>query len=258
MRKKLFLIAVSLLLLAGVVVGVEAQTTPQVYLEPTPLTLEQVGESGSVEVILNNVSESSGFQFELSFDKELVQVDAVDLLTPPTGVTLIPLKDIDNGEGTATFGALVTCGGGVCPNILSDSSTVLATLTVSAVGEGATNLEFSTSYILYGTEMGADDVPVRTEVTLAGGQVVVGETQGPTINLSPGGNSIVWPAGLGEFTSLSALENIQADCGSVPALSRKKNGWWESAVSGYGGVGFALSEGDAVYIHVASSCVWGP
>ena len=209
-------------------------------------------------MVLENVSESAGFQLELSFNKEVVQIDAVDLLTPPTGVTLIPLKGIDNEKGTVTFAALVTCEGGVCPNILSRSPAVLATLTVSAVGEGTTNLEFDTSYILYGTEMGSDDMPVELETTLAGGQVVVGEAQGPTINLSSGGNSIVWPAGLGEFTSWSALESIQTDCGSAPAISRKKNGWWESAVYGYGGAAFALSEGNAVYVRVASDCVWSP
>ena len=258
MKKKLFLVAVGLLLLAGVVVGVEAQTTPQVYLAPVSLTLAQVGDTGSVEVLLNNVPESAGFQLKLSFNKEVIQVDAVDLLTPPAGATSIPLKDIKNEEGVVTFGALVTCGGGVCPNILSGEPAVLATLTVSAVGEVTTNLEFDASYILYGTEMGADDLPVRIEAALAGGQVVVGETQGPTINLSPGGNSVVWPGGLADFTSLSALESIQADCGSAPAISRRKNGWWESVVFGYGGVGFALSEGDAAYIRVASGCVWSP
>ena len=259
MKKLILPVVAGGFLLAGLMAGATAQTQPRVYLDPTPLTLDQIGTSKTFEVVLGGVTESAGFQLELSFNREVVQIDTVDLLTPPADVTLIPLKDIKNEEGTVTFGALVTCNEGVCPNILSGSPAVLATLTVSGVGEGTTNLEFDVSYTLYGVELAAgDDMPVEVDATLAGGQVVVGEAEGPTVNLSSGWNRTTLPEVPAGFDSLFALESIQADCGSAPAISRKKDGWWESAVSGYGGVGFALSEGDAAYIRVASGCVWSP
>jgi len=259
-KKNLFLILVGAVLLVGAQAGVAAQTTPQIYFDPASLELTKVGDSGAIEVVLNNVSESAGFQLELSFNEEIIQVDAVDLRTSPAGVTLIPLKDIKNEEGVATFGALVTCGEGVCPNILSGSPAVLATLTVSAVGEGISNLTLDNSYILYGTQMGVNDLPVEIEAALVDGLVKVGETpaEGPTINLSAGGNHVVWPGGLTDFTSLTALGGLGTDCGGAPTISRKKNGWWESAVSGYGGADFALIEGSSVYIRVGSACVWSP
>jgi len=248
-------------LLAGLVARVTAQTQPRIYLDPMPLTLEQVGTEASktFDVVLEGVSESAGFQLELSFDKEVVQIDAADLLTPPTDVTLIPLKDIDNEKGIATFGIGVFCDDGVCPNILDGSPAVLATLTVSGVKEGTSNLEFDASYTLYGTELAADDDIVRIEATLAGGQVAVGEAEGPTVNLSRGWNRATLPEVPADFTSLSALESIQTSCAnSAPAISRKKNGWWESAVYDYGGADFALSEGGAAYVRVATSCIWSP
>ncbi len=258
--KKIFLVllvvlsAVSLLL-----VGHRAYAqTARVYLDPTPLILGTVGASGTVTAKLENVSGSAGFEFKFSFDNSIVQIDDVNLLIPASGV--IPVKNIDNQGGTVTFGAAALRESGVWPNILSGTPLELAKITVSAVGEGTSNLAFDASYILYGTEMGADDLPVRLESTLTDGQVKVGETppEGPTINLSSGGNTVVWPAGLNDFTSLSTVRSIAEDCEGVVGISRKRHGWWESAVSDYSGANFNLSEGSAYYIKVASSCTWTP
>ena len=231
--------------------------TPNIYLDPTPLTLAEVGATGTIEVKLENVSESAGFQLELSFDKTIIRVESVALLVPTSGV--LPVKEINNEEGTVTFGAVAFCGGGVCPNIL-DGLPVMAAITVSAVGEGATDLEFDALYTLYGVEMGADDMPVKIGTTLTNGRVEVGgeSSEGPTIELSSGGNTVVWPSGLEETTSLSALESIEADCGSAKAVSRRKNGWWESAVYDYGGANFGLVAGGSYYIEATSSCSWTP
>jgi hypothetical protein len=235
---------------------VRAQT-PNIYLNPTPLELIKIGDGGMVEVVLADVSAAAGFEFTLSFDKNIVRVEAVDLMTPPAGVNLIPLKSINNENGEVKFGTVALCDSGVCPNLLSGSPAVLARLTVAAVGEGVSSLTFDTPYTLFGTEMGTDDWPVRLESTLTNGLIRVGEA-GPTINLSVGGNTVTWPVGLGGFTSLSALESIAEDCGGVAEMSRRKSDWWESAVPGYGGVGFALSEGKVIYVRVGSDCVWSP
>jgi len=263
MKKLVSLTVVGCFLLMGLVARAGAQTTPRIYLDPTPLTLDQIGTPKTVEVVLEGVSESAGFEFEISFDGSVIQVDSIEVLSAPSDVqqkVVGPFTTIDGERGTVTFGMAVFCEEGVCPNILSDSSTVLATLTVSAVGEEgtATNLEFDVSYTLYGTEMGANDMPVGVEVTLTGGRVAVGEEEGPTVNLSRGWNRATLPEGFVSSDSLSALVSIEANCGSIPAISRKKNGWWESAVYDYGGASFALSEGDAAYIRVASGCVWSP
>lgn len=232
--------------------------TPNIYLDPTPLILNQIGASGTVGVKLANVSESAGFELKLSFDNTIVRVDSITLLVPTSGV--IPVKSIDNERGTATFGAAALCEGGVCPNILSGSPLELAEVAISAVGEGTTGLEINASYTLYGVEMGADDTPVKIEATLTNGRVEVGggSSEGPTIELSSGGNTVVWPSGLEETTSLSALESIETDCGSAKAVSRRKNGWWESAVYDYGGANFGLVAGGSYYIKATSSCSWTP
>jgi hypothetical protein len=146
-------------------------------------------------------------------------------------------------------------------NILNDTPAVLATLTVSAIAEGTANLRFDTnsSFVLQ-TEVDTEGLALRTDTAFTNGQVKVGETpdEGSAINLSAGGNQMIWPSGLIDFTSLTALEGLGADCGGVPTISRKKNGWWESAVYGYGGTNFNLAEGAAVYVRVGSGCVWTP
>jgi hypothetical protein len=263
LSKKILSILLSLLLvmpLSSAIAGRAYAQTPGVYLNPTLLELTKIGDGGTAEVTLANVPASAGFEFALSFNKDIIQVTAVDLLAPPAGVNLIPLKSINNEMGVVTFGGLVTCDAGVCPNILSGSPVVLATLTVSAVGEGTGSLVFDSAYTLYGTEVGANDLPVRLEATLTNGQVKVGETpsERPTINLAAGGNIIVWPAGLGDLTSLSATSGLSEDCGGTVGVSRRKNGRWESAVSGYGGDSFALTEGAVAYVRVGSGCVWSP
>ena len=146
----------------------------EVCLEPTPRALDSVGKTGTVELKLKSAPKAAGFQFELSFDNSVIQIDEVTLLTPPSDdLTFIPLKNIRNEEGRVVFGATTFCEE-VCPNILASSPAILATLTVSAVGEGTTYLEFDSSYFLYGTEVGVDNMPVKIEAALANGQVVVG------------------------------------------------------------------------------------
>ena len=245
-------------------VGEVFAQTPRVYFDPTPLSLSDVGASGTVKVKLENLSGSAGFEFKLSFDKSLIKVDNVNVLVPSAGV--FPLKNVDNEKGTVSLGAVTLCADGVCPNILSGTPLEAAEITISAVGQGTSGLNFdAANYFLYSAEMGADGLPLQVSADFTNGQVKVGETPPPpppggvTINLSAGGNQVIWPSGLpAGFTSLTALPSIQTDCGSAQSISRKKNGWWESAVYGYGGANFALTEGAAAAVRVASTCVWTP
>jgi len=238
--------------------------TPRVYFDPTPLTLNDVGASGTVKVKLENLSGSAGFEFHISFDKSLIKIDDIKVLVPTSVV--VPPPSIDNEKGELGFAAGGLCQSGVCPNILSGTPLEAAEITISAVGKGTSGLDFDTAtYILYGTETGTGGMPVRVSADSTNGQVQVGETPPPpppggvTINLSAGGNQVIWPSGLpANFASLAALESIQNDCGSAQSVSRRKNGWWESAVYGYGGTNFTLTEGAAAYVRVASACVWTP
>ena len=256
MKKVLLLCVVGFLLLVGLAVRATAQTSPRVYFEPTPLILEAVSSTGTVEVRLGGVSEISAFDIEFSYDTNKFRVDGVEFSSALGGSAVGP--EIDNEAGLVSFGAWTLERGANDDfiNILGGQQ-LLATISLTAVGEGKAPLPFTWAEML-GTTADAGEEPPSIEVGAEDGLVQVGTSPGPETVLHSGGNRVVWPASLTGFTSFSALESIADDCGSVAKISRKKNGWWESAVHGYGGVGFALSEGNVVYIRVVSGCVWSP
>lgn len=247
------------------VIGRTYAQAGRIYLEPGTLLLEGVGSTGTLEVRLSGASEISAFETRISYDISKIRVDGVEFAPALGGSKVGP--NINGEAGWVSFGAWtmnrVDPNGGDFDfvNIIAgqESPVLLATISLTAVGEGNAAVSFvedRTSVL--GTEAGEGEEPPTVAVDSTDGLVQIGGPSGTEIVLRSGGNNVVWPAGLADFTSLSALGSIQADCGSAPAISRKKSGWWESAVYGYGGVGFALSEGSAVYIRVASSCVWTP
>ncbi len=266
LSKKIFLVLLSVLSVASLPLLANQQAyaqTARVYLEPTPLQLNAVGATGTVEIRFEGLPEIAGFEFNIYFDKDIIQIEDVSLLVPPSEVTFWPFDNIRNNEGVVTVAGISVYDSsiGKFGNILSGTPAVLVTLTVSAIAEGTANLRFDTnsSFVLQ-TEVDAEGLALRTDTAFTNGQVKVGETpaEGPTINLSSGGNQIVWPSGLTGFTSLTTLEGLETDCGGAPTISRKKSGWWESAVYNYGGADFNLSEGGGYYIKVASACTWTP
>ena len=90
-----------------------------------------------------------------------------------------------------------------------------------------------------------------TTITVAAG--------GEEVPLHPGWNRIVFP-GETPSSAAEAVETISRDCGqeATYAISRYKQGFWESFVSDYGGANFTLSEGRVVYIRTASGCIRRP
>ena len=234
----------------------------RVYFEPNPLSLEAVTSTGTLEVWFSGASSLSAFDVKFLYDTSEVGVDAVEISSSISGSRVGPVIDEEAGE--VSFGAWTAnrVGGDNFDfvNIIAgqEPPVLLATISLTAVGEeGSTPVSFvEEATSMLGTEAAQYGDPPTIDVTTEDGLVQVGTSPGTEITLRAGGNSVVWPGGLADFTSLSALESIQADCGSAPAISRRKNGWWESAVFGYDGVSFALSEGAAVYIRVASGCIW--
>ena len=244
-----FLLPISLIISLPLVVPKVYAQTPQIYFEPTLLTLDNVGDSGSVEIKISGATNISGYEFHFDFDPQAIRVDGVEILDAPSGVSIIPLgPEIDNENGSVAAGVL-NYGG---KDILTGATAALVRINLTTLKEGTTNLSFTDAML---TDTNFESLAVTT----SNGSVRTGTpSDGEGIPLHSGGNRVIWPEGLGDFTSLSALESIADDCGGAGAISRKRGGWWESAVYGRGGVNFALSAGNAVYIRVASGCVWSP
>lgn len=235
-----------LLLLTALAVSAAVQ--PRVYFEPTPLTLDNVGDSGSVEIKLSGAENISGYEFHLNFDPKAIHINGVEVLDAPSGVSIIPLgPDVDAENGSIAVGAFNFAG----EDILAGATAAPVRIALTTLKEGTTELSF-TAATLTNTDFQA------VNVETSNGSVRTGVApEGPEIALRPGWNRVTWPEGLADSTSLSALESIKADCGDAK-ISRMKGGWWESAVYGYGGANFNLSTGNSYLIWVTSTCSWTP
>ena len=114
---------------------------------------------------------------------------------------------------------------------------------------------------------------VDSNIIVESGEDILTQTPEVTYNFEPSGpfalhlvpvwNRITWLAELpGTFTSYSALDHIESGCPRPEdpprAFARRKNGWWESAVHGYGGADFTIVADHAYYVKVASVCDWQP
>lgn len=101
-----------------------------------------LNRTGSVDVVVEGVTNMGSFQFEIGFTGAVVNIaNASDVLLGPflgsTGGTVIPVgPDIDNTAGTVVYGA-ATFGAQAGPN----GSGVLATITWTGGGEGTTALD---------------------------------------------------------------------------------------------------------------------
>ena len=244
--------------------------TGQLYFEPTPLSLEAVGSTGTIEVMLDGVDGLSAFDVEITYDTSVVQVDGVVLSSAVGGSTVGP--KIDNEVGEVSFGSwtLEKETDGSFVNILDTSQTpvVLASITVTAVGEGNSDFSFSKVNTL-DTAGGGDGNPLPITVSTETGQVQVGSEPPPPpppppppepgkITLQSGGNKIVWPAGTPALSGPDALSSIDSQCETetAPTISRRNHGWLESFRLNQGGVFFDLLPNIVYYINGIKNCVW--
>ena len=207
MKRVILPIGVTFLLLVRLAAGVAAQASPQVFFEPTPLTLDNVGDSASVEIRIEGAENISGYEFHIDFDPQALRIDGVEILNAPSGVSTIPLgPEIDTEGGSIAVGALNHEG----RDLLTGATATLVRINLTTLREGTTTLSFTMATL---TDTDYESVSVTT----SNGSVQTGTpSDGEGIRLHPGWNRVTWPEGLADSTSLSALESIKADCVVMP------------------------------------------
>lgn len=148
-----------------------------VFVEPTPLALDAVWETGTVEVRLEGVTELSAFDVEFSYDSSKVQVEGVEFPNSLGGAKLGPEIDID--AGLVSFGAYTQDReeDDDFVNILGDP--LLATVSLKAIGLGSAPLTF-TWISVSSTEAEANEVPPSIDVESEAGLVQIGDVSDPT------------------------------------------------------------------------------
>ena len=116
-----------------------ALQNPTVRIDPTA-SVVGVGDSFTVSVMIDNVSDLGGFEFDLFFVTTTVRVDSVTVGDFPgsTGRMVIPAVGpiIDNQAGRASLG-VVTVGSAPGPS----GTGVLATVTLTTQGSGESPLD---------------------------------------------------------------------------------------------------------------------
>ena len=178
-------------LLADALGGLRSSLDPLVVIHP-PELVRNVGDTFTVEVVIEGASNLGGYQFEMDFDPSIVQVVGVEDggFLGSTGRAVIPTgPDIDNAVGTLTFGA-VSIGAQPGP----DGEGTLAIITLEAVGVGVSSLHLHDVMVL-NTAAGEETPNVED------GQVKV---VGPTPTYTPTEVATATPTGTPTATSTPA------------------------------------------------------
>ena len=125
----------------------------------------------TVDVVLHGALDLTGYEFNVSFDPDVVEVDSVvdASFLGSTGRTVVPgTAQIDNEAGTLFFGAVST-GAMDGP----DGDGVLATITFDAISQGESDLDLSGLQTFSGgTPETPDDMDGKVYVVNAGVSVV--------------------------------------------------------------------------------------
>ena len=214
--------------------------------------------SGTFEVTLGLTDlagkQVSGVDVYLNYDTSKLEAQSISVVG---GIFAnYPLQTIDPARGIIAINAAATAHTPVT------TPGKIATITFKALKtSGSTTLDFD--YTAGSTiDSNIVEAGTGTDILTPPPTVVYNfESAGPfTFWLVPVWNRVVWLAQFTTpFTSYSALNHIENACqGSPRAIARRKNGWWESAVLGYGGVAFNLAANNNYYLKVASACQWQP
>lgn len=183
-RLALILLAALLFLSAG---KTSAQTPTRVMVDP-PLSSVQPGQSFTVKVMVENVSDLWAYDLKLSFPPSLLQVTAMrnggfldaGMLLGPT---------LDNEAGTAQLvntqmsGSLPKSGSGmlVCTQLATppvSGNGTLIRLSFTGVGVGRTDIALTKGEL-------ADSQGNNTDVVLGGARVDVSSQIEPTLTATP-------------------------------------------------------------------------
>lgn len=139
-------------------------------LEPTDLVVS-LHESFAVQVMIEEANDLGAFQFDLTYDPSILQVEEATLgdFLGSTGRSMVPVgPEVDNAKGRVTFGA-ISFGSGPGPSGVG----VLATIAFVAQGEGSSAVELREVQIL-------DTAANAQGVTAEGGRIVVRGAVTPT------------------------------------------------------------------------------
>ncbi|MBU0490220.1 MAG: cohesin domain-containing protein [Chloroflexi bacterium] len=145
-KRRLVQVGIVLGLLLGLAAGVVHAQTAVVRVEPA-IQYVALSSPGTVDIMIDDAVDLGGFQFDLTFDATLMQVDSVALgsFLGSTGRTAFPVgPTIDNVNGLVTFGG-ASFGANPGPN----GTGTLATVNFHTLGTpGASRLELENVQVL--------------------------------------------------------------------------------------------------------------
>lgn len=127
---------------------------------------EPVGATFAIPVSISNVTDLFAFQFDLSFDPSIVQLQSITEgpFLPTAGTTFFLPGTIDNTAGTATFTADALIG----PISGVSGSGVLADFNFEALSEGTSNLTLSNAILVDSSGGLISFTPQSGQATIAG------------------------------------------------------------------------------------------
>ena len=170
-----------LVCLPGLRQATTIQAQEAVTIRPDPLSLEiGAGDTGTVGILVENVTDLYGFEFELTFDpailevvdadpdEEGVQIEAGDFLSPDWTLE----NTVDNDNGTIAY---ALCQMNPSPPQSGDG--ILATITWRGKAVGTSPIQLA--HVLLAATRGVE-IPASTE----DGQVAVTSAQAPPANTS--------------------------------------------------------------------------
>ena len=168
-RRKLHVLVV-VTVLNAVFAPLVVAAPPKVAVSVEPARLEaRSGETFTVRVMVEGAQDLSGFQFKLTYDPSVVEVEDAEVagFLSSTGRVPIPLgPKVDNDGGAIVIGA-ATFGESSGPG----GSGVLATVTFTAREEGSSALALEDVQVL-------DSAAANQAIELTGGHVVVRSEEG--------------------------------------------------------------------------------
>ena len=174
--------------------------TARVKVAPPELRVD-LGSSFTVEVAIEGIIDLSGFQFDVTYDPDVVAADGVVLgpFLSSTGRSITEIgPTIDNEAGSTSYGA-TSSGTEPGPN----GSGVLATITFHTVGPGSSSLHLGENLTL--THTSGRVIPAITQdgsVTVADALVNI-EPSEATVRI---GSSLTVTAVIEEVTDLGSFE----------------------------------------------------
>ena len=140
---------------------------PTVKIEPATKEI-YLGSTGSVDILIENITDLGSFEFEIAYDGDIVQIaESGHVVLGPflgsTGRSVIPVgPDIDNTAGSVVYGAASfgTQAG-------ASGSGILATITWTPQVEGTTTLDLKNVKVsdTQGTEIPVNEIDGEITVT---------------------------------------------------------------------------------------------